>query len=45
MGCGNNPQVNSSGDAKWNIIFVLSSSGGGKGTQCDKIKEKYQKFH
>ena len=43
MGCSNSPSVNI--DAKWNIIFVLGSPGGGKGTQCDKIKEKYQIFH
>ena len=43
MGCSNSPSVNT--DAKWNIIFVLGSPGGGKGTQCDKIKEKYQIFH
>ena len=43
MGCSNSPSVNK--DAKWNIIFVLGSPGGGKGTQCDKIKEKYQIFH
>ena len=43
MGCSNSPSVNT--EAKWNIIFVLGSPGGGKGTQCDKIKEKYQIFH
>ena len=43
MGCSNSPSVNT--NAKWNIIFVLGSPGGGKGTQCDKIKEKYQIFH
>ena len=43
MGCSNSPSVNT--DAKWNIIFVLGSPGGGKGTQCDKIKAKYQIFH
>ena len=32
-------------NAKWNIIFVLSSLGGGKGTQCDKIKNKYKIYH
>ena len=32
-------------NAKWNIIFVLGSPGGGKGTQCDKIKAKYKIFH
>jgi len=46
MGCSNSPSVSSSNDeAKWQIIFVLGSPGGGKGTQCDKIKEKYQIFH
>ena len=45
MGCSNNPSINSNNDAKWQIIFVLGSPGGGKGTQCDKIKEKYQIFH
>ena len=30
---------------KWEIIFVLGSPGGGKGTQCDKIKAKYHIFH
>ena len=45
MGCSNNPSVSSKGEAKWQIIFVLGSPGGGKGTQCDKIKEKYQIFH
>ena len=32
-------------NAKWNTIFVLSSPGGGKGTQCDKIKNKYKIYH
>ena len=32
-------------NAKWNIIFVLGSPGGGKGTQCDKIKNKYKIYH
>ena len=45
MGCSNNPSININDDAKWQIIFVLGSPGGGKGTQCDKIKEKYQIFH
>ena len=45
MGCSNNPSVTSNEKAKWNIIFVLGSPGGGKGTQCDKIKEKYKIFH
>ena len=45
MGCSNNPQISTNDDAKWQIIFVLGSPGGGKGTQCDKIKEKYQIFH
>ena len=45
MGCSNNPSVSSKEEAKWQIIFVLGSPGGGKGTQCDKIKEKYQIFH
>ena len=45
MGCSNNPSINTNDDAKWQIIFVLGSPGGGKGTQCDKIKEKYQIFH
>lgn len=45
MGCSNNPSINANDDAKWQIIFVLGSPGGGKGTQCDKIKEKYQIFH
>ena len=45
MGCSTNPSINENNDAKWQIIFVLGSPGGGKGTQCDKIKEKYQIFH
>ena len=46
MGCGNDPQINNSNEgAKWNIIIVLGSPGGSKGTQCDKIKAKYQIFH
>ena len=50
MGCSNNvPPTNeasrTNGDARWNIIFVLGSPGGGKGTQCDKIKAKYKIFH
>ncbi len=45
MGCENKPLVGPNEDAKWHIIFVLGSPGGGKGTQCDKIKEKYQIFH
>ena len=50
MGCSNNaPSTNENArtneDARWNIIFVLGSPGGGKGTQCDKIKAKYKIFH
>ena len=46
MGCSNSPSINAPNDeAKWQIIFVLGSPGGGKGTQCDKIKAKYQIFH
>ena len=50
MGCSNNPPSTTeasrtTGDARWNIIFVLGSPGGGKGTQCDKIKAKYKIFH
>ena len=45
MGCSNNPSISTGEEAKWQIIFVLGSPGGGKGTQCDKIKEKYQIFH
>ena len=50
MGCStSNQQIigenNSSNSAKWNIIFVLGSPGGGKGTQCDKIKNKYKIYH
>ena len=36
---------NDKDSAKWKIIFVLGSPGGGKNTQCDKIEEKYQIFH
>ena len=39
MGCSS---VN---DAKWKIIFMLGTPGGGKGTQCEKIKTKYQIYH
>ena len=45
MGCSNNHGTELKEEAKWNIIFVLGSPGGGKGTQCDKIKEKYKIFH
>ena len=41
MGCASS----ANNDAKWKIIFMLGSPGGGKGTQCDKIKAKYQIFH
>ena len=42
MDSSKNPSINQK-DGKWQIIFVLGS--GGKGTQCNKIKEKYQIFH
>ena len=45
MGCSNQPLTGPNEEAKWHIIFVLGSPGGGKGTQCDKIKEKYKIFH
>ena len=45
MGCSNSQGTELKEEAKWNIIFVLGSPGGGKGTQCDKIKEKYKIFH
>ena len=50
MGCSTNDQRTmeentNPKNAKWNIIFVLSSPGGGKGTQCDKIKNKYKIYH
>ena len=47
MGCSTNNQqtMGDNSKAKWNIIFVLGSPGGGKGTQCDKIKEKYKIYH
>ena len=32
-------------DNKYRIIFVLGSPGGGKNTQCDKIKAKYMIYH
>ena len=50
MGCSTNNQRTmeentNTKNAKWNIIFVLGSPGGGKGTQCDKIKNKYKIYH
>jgi UMP-CMP kinase len=32
-------------DSQFKIIFVLGAPGGGKNTQCDKIKEKYSIYH
>ena len=50
MGCSTNDQRTmeentNPKNAKWNIIFVLGSPGGGKGTQRDKIKNKYKIYH
>ena len=50
MGCSTNNQRTmeentNPKNAKWNTIFVLGSPGGGKGTQCDKIKNKYKIYH
>ena len=50
MGCSTNNQRTmeentNPKNAKWNTIFVLSSPGGGKGTQRDKIKNKYKIYH
>ena len=50
MGCSTNDQRTmeentNPKNAEWNTIFVLSSPGGGKGTQRDKIKNKYKIYH
>ena len=50
MGCSTNDQRTmeentNPKNAKWNIIFVLGSPGGGEDTQCDKIKNKYKIYH
>ena len=50
MGCSTNDQRTMEENTnpkneKWNTIFVLSSPGGGKSTQCDKINIKYIIIH
>ena len=34
-----------SGDAMYNVIFVLGGPGAGKGTQCEKITQRYPFVH
>ena len=41
MGCGGSH----TNDHKATVIFVLGGPGSGKGTQCTKLKEKYDFIH